>query len=222
MFLFTVLSILKKSLLPLVVSASMLIGGTFVLSARPAHAQTAQFGMVDIRRVITESKARIASDNDLQRTERSYSVILQRLTQGSARFLTEAEITELSGLYEKDKPTEAEQKRIGALEAKGDQMKRELTTIQNTAKPDEAQTARFETLNATFDKGGASINQLNKTLSIKLQERARDNDQKQLATIRTAVAKVAKAKGLSIVFTGDVAIYATVDITDDVLKEVNK
>lgn len=219
---FKVLSTLKKSVLPLVVSASMLIGGTFVLTARPAQAQTAQFGVVDVGKVLNESKSRTAVAGELQRTERSYQNILQRLAQGSARFLTEAEITELSGLYEKDKPTEVEQKRIGALEAKGDQLKRELTTIQNTAKPDEAQTARFSTLNDTFEKGGASIQQVNRALSAKLQEKARDADQKQLAAVRTAVAKVAKAKGLSVVFTGDIAIYATIDITDDVVKEVNK
>ncbi|MBC7807409.1 MAG: OmpH family outer membrane protein [Akkermansiaceae bacterium] len=215
---------LKKSLLPIfVITTSILIGGT--VSAVPvaaAPADTMQFGMVDVGKVLNDSKSRSAVASELQRTERSYTAILQRLAQGSARFLTDPEITELGTLYEKDKPTEAEQKRISQLEAKGDQQKREMTTLQNTPKPDDAQTARFTLLNDTYEKGGASLQQFNRALSTKLQEKARDAEQKALVTVRTAVAKVAKAKGLSVVFTGDIAIYATVDITDDVLKEVNK
>lgn len=220
----TVFPILKKSFLPLLVSAGMLIGGTVILpvQAAAAQAQAAQFGVVDVNKVLNESKSRTIVSGELQRTERSYTAILQRLAQGSARFLTDAEITELAGLYEKDKPTEAEQKRISQLEEKGDQQKRELTTIQNTPKPDDAQTARFTLLNDTFEKGGASLQQLNRTLSARLQEKARTEEQKALVTVRAAVAKVAKAKGLAVVFTGDIAIYATVDITDDVVKEVNK
>lgn len=218
----TVFPILKKSFLPLLVSAGMLIGGTVILPMQAAQAQTVQFGVVDVNKVLNESKSRTIVSGELQRTERSYTAILQRLAQGSARFLTDAEITELAGLYEKDKPTEAEQKRISQLEEKGDQQKRELTTIQNTPKPDDAQTARFTLLNDTFEKGGASLQQLNRTLSARLQEKARDAEQKALVTVRAAVAKVAKAKGLAVVFTGDIAIYATVDITDDVVKEVNK
>ncbi len=185
-------------------------------------ADTAQFGVVDVNKVLNDSKSRTVVAGELQATERSYTAILQRLAQGSARFLSDAEITELAGLYEKAKPTEIEQKKISQLEEKGDQQKREMTTLQNTPKPDDAQTARFTLLNDTFEKGGASLQQLNRALSAKLQEKARDAEQKALGVVRVAVAKVAKAKGLSVVFTGDIAIYATVDITDDVVKEVNK
>ncbi|MBC8134854.1 MAG: OmpH family outer membrane protein [Fibrella sp.] len=222
----TVFPALKKSLLPIIgITASVLIGGgTFALPAiaAPAAADVAQFGMVDINKVLNESKSRTSVSSELQRTERSYTAILQRLAQGSARFLTDAEITELGTLYEKDKPTEAEQKRISQLEEKGDQQKREMTTLQNTPKPDEAQAARFSLLSDTYEKGGASLQQFNRSLSAKLQDKVRDAEQKALVAVRAAVAKVAKTKGLAVVFTGDIAIYATIDITDDVVKEVNK
>lgn len=218
---FKVFPALKLFLLPAIaVSASMLIG-TCAMTP-PANAQTAQFGMVDVGKVLNESKSRTAVTGDLQRTQKSYETILQRLKQGSALFLSDAEINELAALYEKEKPTAAEQKRISQLEEKGDQQKRELTTLQNTPSPTEAQTARFTLLSDNIGKGEGTLQQLNRTLSAKLQDKARTAEQKALADVRTAVAKVAKAKGLAVVFTGDIAIYAAVDITDDVVKEVNK
>jgi Skp family chaperone for outer membrane proteins len=175
-----------------------------------------------VKKVLNDSKSRPAVANELQGIQRRYSAVLQRLAQGSARFLTEGEITELGGLYEKEKPTEAEQKRISQLEEKGDQQKREMTMLQNTPKPDVAQSARFTLLNDNFEKGNASLQQLNRTMNDRLQEKVNDAERKAYGAVRTAVAKVAKAKGLSIVFTGDDVYYATVDITEDVIKEVNK
>lgn len=190
--------------------------------ARAQAPAPVQFGMVDVGKVVNESKARQASTAELVRTEGVYQGILQRLGQGSARFLSEGEIAELARLYENQKPTEAEKKRLAALEEKSDAFKREMTTLQNTPNPDATQTARFTALNTMQDKGVESFNKLNRTLSNRLQEQVREADQKALATVRASVAKVAKAKGLAVVFTGDIAVYATLDVTEDVIKDVNK
>ena len=192
-----------------------------------AHAQApatvpAQFGVVDVNRVANESKSRQQIAADLDRTQRTFTQILQRLGQGSARFLNEAEIKELAALYEKDKATDVEQKRRGALEEKGDQIRREMTTLQTTAAPDAAQTARYQQLQDSEQAGKDTFQKLNRDLSARLQDKVRDAETKSLAAIRTTVAKIAKAKNLSVVFTGEFAIYATVDITEDVIKEVNK
>lgn len=206
------------------IATSLLVGGA-LLATVPASAavqQAPQFGVVDVRRVLSESKSNGTTSVELQVTQRNYAAILQRLDQGSARFLTEAEINELATLYEKAKPTAVEQKRISQLEEKGDQQKREMTALQNTPKPDEAQTARFTLLSDAFEKGRGSLRQLSQTLSARLEDKVRDAEQKSLVAVRVAVAKVAKAKGLAVVFTSDTVFYATNDITDEVVKEVNK
>lgn len=191
-----------------------------------AHAQapaaTAQFGMVDMRRVLEQSKSRQAITDDLERTQRAYEGVLQRLGQGSARFLPESEIVEIAGLYEKPKPTDVEAKRLSALETKGDTIKREMTTLQNTQDPTPVQTARYEALSALQDAGTKAFEKLNRTLSAKLQDKVRDAEQKALTAARASIAKVAKAKNLALVFTADVVAYATLDITDDVIKDANK
>jgi len=193
-------------------------------SAAPADAPAgaAQFGMVDIGRLLNDSKSRQQATADLQKLQQTFYAILRRLDQGSARFLSEADTNELAGLYEKEKPTEAEQKRISQLEEKGDTLKRELTTLQNTAKLDDTQSARLAALNDSQDKGNGLLQKLVTTLDGRLKDKERDANQKALVLVRAAVAKVAKAKNLSVVFTGDVAIYAQTDITEEVLKELNK
>ena len=40
--------------------------------------------------------------------------------------------------------------------------------------------------------------------------------------IRDVVTKISKTKNLAAVFTTDIAVYADVDITDDVIAEMNK
>ena len=213
-----VFSVLRISVL--VALMGIPAGGVALAQTTPVAGAT--FGVVDVGRVLNESKARQQITAELERTQRTYSSIMQRLTQGSARFLTEGEVTDLAALYEKSPLTDAERKRLGALEEKGDTLKRELIALQNTQKPDDAQTARYTQLTDMQEKGGATFEKLNRTLSTRLQEKARDAEIKSLAAVRVSVAKIAKAKGLTVVFTGDIAIYATTDITDDVLKEVNK
>lgn len=220
----TVFQAFRRFLVPaLAVSAGLIV--TAVAPIPPAQAappDAAQFGMVDVGRVLNESKGRLAASDNLQAMKQNMTAVLRRLDQGSARFIPDTAITELASLYEKAKPTDAEQKRIGQLEEQGDKQKRELTTLQNTPKMDDAQTARMAQLTDTQEKGGASLQKLVGTLEARLSDRAREADLKSLTQVRAAVARVAKAKNLSVVFTGDIAIYAVVDITDEVLKEVNK
>ena len=195
------------------------------LAPAPAYAAdtaAAQFGIVDLSRLLKDSKSQQQAADTLQRTQQNYMSILKRLDQGTSRFLTEAEINELEALYEKDTLTDADKKRVGDLEAKGDALKRELTTIQNTSQPTPVQSTRLQALGDMQEKGNSSLQKLVGTLDARFKDRARDADQKALTQIRGAVAKVAKARSLSAVFTTDVALYATTDITDDVLKELNK
>ena len=212
-----------------VLLVAALSGGVF-LSPAPAYAAdntaVAAFGIVDLSR-LKDSKPQQLAVDALQRTQQSYVSILKRLDQGTARFLTEPEVNELESLYEKATPTDADKKRMGDLEAKGDGMKRELTTLQNTPASAQnsaaaTQSGRLQTLNDMQGKGTESLQKLAATLEGKFKEAQDASERKVLGQIRSAVAKIAKNKNLSAVFSSDMALYATTDITDDVLKDLNK
>ena len=106
-------------------------------------------------------------------------------------------------------------------------MKRELTTLQNTPASAQnsaaaTQSGRLQTLNDMQGKGTESLQKLAATLEGKFKEAQDASERKVLGQIRSAVAKIAKNKNLSAVFSSDMALYATTDITDDVLKDLNK
>jgi Skp family chaperone for outer membrane proteins len=129
---------------------------------------------------------------------------------------------ELAGLYEKDQPSDTEKKRIAELEAIGDSRKGEMSRLENTASPTDVQRKRFTELNSMHQQGEQNLAALTQDFESRLRTREDDLTKKALATIREAIAVVAKQKGLAVVFDSKFALYAQVDITADVAKQVNK
>ena len=197
------------------------VAPTPAIAAAPQDT-SAQFGMVDVGRLLNDSKSRQAAAANIQKLQQTLDGVLRRLAQGSAKFLTESEINELAALYEKATPTDAEKSRISALEGKGDTQQRTLTGLRNNPKLDDTQTAQLDQINDSAEKGTASLRKLQQSLEGRLQDQASAAQDAALKQVRIAVAKIAKAKNLAVVFTGDVAIYAANDITEEVLKELNK
>lgn len=198
--------------------------------ALPAHAQAGgaaapaaapKFGHVDVGRLVNESKGRQTAGNELTQLRDRYFDVLRRLDQSSARFLSEQEATQLSKLYEKTAPTEDDKKQIGALEAKGDAQSGQLTRLQNVASPDQAQSTQLAQLSDARDKGTQNLQKIADGYQNALKAKEQEINQRILADIRVAVAKVAQQKGLTVVFTGDIAVYTQNEITDDVLKVLN-
>jgi Skp family chaperone for outer membrane proteins len=219
----------KKRLasLPVTVAALALVslGGLLIptpAQAAPAQGNNAQFGIIDMNKIDAGSKPRREAFAQLQQLDQKRGAVLKRLSQGAARFLAAAEINELGLLYEKDKPTEADLKRITELEGKGEQVRRELTTLQNTPAPNETQSARLTALNEIVSQGDTALQALDTTLRNRLQEKLQESEKRVQTLERDTIAKVAKAKKLAVVFANDVAFYTTIDITEDVLKELSK
>ncbi len=80
-------------------------------------------------------------------------------------------------------------------------------------------------LNAFFrsqTEGEARIQKLQQEMGEALQSEDAKNKTTALKGVRDAITKVAKEKGISVVFSNDVAWYADNDITDAVLKDLNK
>jgi Skp family chaperone for outer membrane proteins len=211
-------------------AAASLTAAAVALPA-PAHAQAGggaaapaaapKFGHVDLNRLQGNNKPQQEALQQFNELRDRLAGVLKRLDQSSARFLTEQEVTELAALYEKTTPTEADKKRLGALEGKGDTQAGQLTRLQNVAAPDQAQAAQLSQLTEARDSGTANLQKVADSYDRRLKERQQELTQKALSEIRAAVAKVAQQKGLTAVFTGDVALYTQNDITDDVLKVLN-
>lgn len=215
-----------------VLAALTLVVGASLIGSRPAAAQNrpaaapgdmrSLIASVDSQRLLTEYKLRKTSSDEIDRIQTSMRQVLERLESNSAVFLTEAEIRELSGLLEKTQQTDADKVRVSALESKAREYSAELTRLQNTTSPSEQQRARLQELAGLRQKGIQAANALGQGFQARLTERRETLGQKVVEDVRAAIAKVAAARNLALVFSNEVALYAANDITADVLKELNR
>jgi len=208
-----------------------LASGALAFAAAPASAQGGaapaganslpKFGSVDLGKLQNEFKGRQAYEQEINRLQGDFAGIMRRMVQGSAAFLTETEINELSGLYEKQAQTDADKKRISALEAKGDQQSVQLGQLQNTASPDATQQAQLQQLTDAQTKGQRALQAVDRRFAQRIEDKAKELQSKMISELRVATAKVAQQKGLAMVFDGQFALYTQNDITEDVLKILN-
>lgn len=201
-----------------------------LLGARPTHAQPkpapgdlrSAIGSVDIGRTLMEYKERQKSSEQVQAMRQSLNHVLERLRDSSAVILPEAEATELSKIYEKSAPTDAEKKRSDDLEKKARSLSDELRGLQNVANPSDQQRQRLSELAAQQRKTNDALQNVQSGYEERLQQMDRQLTQKLGEDIKAAVAKVAQDKNLAVVFDSQVALYTSNDITADVLKQLNK
>lgn len=192
-------------------------------AAAPAAAPTgAAFGSVDMQRCAQESKLRADSEQEWRSYAQSLDKALQKLGGGSSRLLGEADIKALAALYEKPQLNPAEQKQASDLEAKADAAGAELSRLQQNASPSDADKKRFDELTKAQQSGDAVLQGIRDDYNGRVQQRREELLQKLTGQIRDAVAKVAKDKGLGVVFDAQVAVYTANDITPDVIKMLNK
>lgn len=209
------------------VSAALLVGGGAFASrpaqafAPPAPAGAAQFGSVDVGQILTDSKARQKDVVDLNSLVASLRNVMLQMQTGSARFLSEAEIREYSGLLEKATPTDADKKRITALQTGGDTKAAQLTRLENVAAPTDEQKKQFGDLTDARQKGDNVLKAIADEMGKRVDSRDAELSNKTVLDIRAVISKIAQDKGLSVVFDSKIALYTANDITADVIKQIN-
>lgn len=208
------------------VLTAALLGGvgaprTFAQGNRPpAGDARAQFASVDLQKVFNEYKLRQTRSGEIQTLGQGLDRVLQQLS--TVPLLSDAELKELAGLYEKPAPADAEKTRITALTTKAQTLSDEFGRLQNVAAPNDQQKARLSELTEARRRGGELMNTLQQEYQQRLSERQAQLSQEIQQNMRTAIAKVAADKGLAVVFDSAVAVYTANDITSDVVKQLNR
>ena len=202
------------------------VAAALVMGSRPATAQSpagpVPFASVNLQQVFEQYKVKVQGSQEIQALGTGLDSVLRRLEEASAMFLPDNEARELSTLYEKASPSDADKARIGVLEAKAGGLSGELRTLQNVATPNDQQRARLAELTAGQRKGMEVLVAVRGEYRQRLEGRQKELSDKITADMRTAIAKVAKDKNVGMVFDGAVAVYSANDITADVIKELNK
>ncbi len=204
--------------------ALTLLGGVGIpaLTPAPAHAQQ-QFGIVDFQECAKQSKLKKDLDGQFETFKRSMLGVFNRLKEGNAIFLTKQEMTELAAIYEKsDKTTPAEKTRAADLQKKADQSAGTLNRLggQQLLKDDEKK--ELERLNALQNEGIPILNEIGADYERRITEKGTNFETQLEKIVKDAVKKVAQEKSLALIFNANVVIYAATDITEDVVKLLQK
>ena len=192
--------------------------------ARPALAAPAATGLtigsVDIGKLQTQSTRKAKYDADLHAMADRLDAAFKQ--QAASVMLTPADQTELGTLLSKPRPTDSDRARITALQTQATQTANELIALQQKKDPTPADTARLGTLNDMYAGGQKTLQGIGDGYQAQLKKLSDDDNAAFTASVKEAINAVAQQRGLSVVFTSDIAVYTSNDITDEVIKRVNK
>ena len=205
-----------------------LLGGAaltlaFALTS-PAHAASAtgtpQFGSVDINKIQAQSTKKTKYDADLHAL--ADKLDFQFKQQAASVMLTEAEQTELGTLLGKNNLSDSDRASITALQTKSTKDAQELTDLQQKKEPTPTDTNRLAALTNQYQAGQQALQKIGDNYQAQIKALSDKDNAEFTQNVREAIAAVAQQKGLAVVFTADIAVYTTNDITDDVVKRINK
>lgn len=193
------------------------------LLARPAQAAPAgapTFGSVDIQKLQSQSSKKARYDTELKALADRLNTAFKQ--QAASIMLTKAEQIELGGLLSKAKPNDADRARTAVLQAQAGKAAQELADLQQAKAPTPTETARLATLTSQYQTGQAALQEIGDGYQEQLKS-LNDKDTAEFTqSVKEAIAAVAQQKGLSVVFDSNLAVYTTNDITEDVVKRINK
>jgi Skp family chaperone for outer membrane proteins len=214
----------RQSFKPLLSLALTLLSGVCLPALIPTAAcAQQQFGIVDFQECAKQSKLKKDLDGQFDAYKRGMLGVFNKLKEGNAIFLTKAEMGELAGIYEKgDKATAAEKTRAADLQKKADQSAGTITRLGGQAQLSDAEKKELERLSALQNEGIPLLNEIGADYEKRITDKGTDFENQLEKAVKDAVKKVAQEKSLALIFNANVVIYAATDITEDVVKILQK
>jgi outer membrane protein len=201
-----------------------LVCGSAALAA-DAKATGQVLGTVDVEKAFNGYEKKKQLEGELMT---SYEQMKQKLELRNAnKLLTAEECSQLAELKLKAKPIDADTKKIEELTNLSKQREQEFQTLQQKTAPTDAEKTRLTQLQDQIKNADAALKDEETKYQEELNKKRVDLSVQIMQEVNTAVAAVAKEKGLSLVFNKSagepgLVIYSNLDITDEVLKKLNK
>ncbi|MDH7480776.1 MAG: OmpH family outer membrane protein [Armatimonadota bacterium] len=213
-----------RNITTIAIVASLIICAVTVAIAADAKAAM-QFGTVDIEKAYAGYQKSAQIKDELKAAYDKANLKLDLMKAN--KLLTSEEIAELVELSTKDKQTEADKARINALLDASKKRDQEMQMLEQKQDASDAEKARLQQLIEQRKNSEEAYKKSFETLQKELTNKENELLSAAKKDIVDAVAAVAKEKGISIVFNrsiglADFIIYSAVDITDDVIKKLNK
>lgn len=196
------------------------IAGMIGLTAGAWAQGQSTFGMVDLKRVVDEYEQRKTLESQLQQMRDQMRAKLQ--WRANNLLLEEAEITEYENLASITNPTDQQKQRMQQIEQKSQQLNQELSQLRQKNPPSEQEVQRINQLTAIENRNKETLMRMQDEYEQQLNTKRDEMINQMLQDIRKAVAAVAQEKKLAVVFDSTQVLYASNDITSDVIRRLNR
>ncbi|MGI4787214.1 MAG: OmpH family outer membrane protein [Janthinobacterium lividum] len=190
------------------------------VAAAPTPSTIPVIGSVDISKLQQQSARKTKYDTDLHALADRLDVTFK--LQAASIMLSSADQNELGALLNSPRQSDSDRARITALETKAAQAAQQLVDLQQKKDPTPTDTAQLGALNDANTAGQKIVQGIGDGYQAQLKKLSDDDNAAFTQSVKEAIAAAAKEHGLSVVFTSDIAVYTTNDITDDVIKRLNK
>jgi Skp family chaperone for outer membrane proteins len=218
------MSVFAPKLRPVILS---IIAIWAVLSAQVANSQekgSLKFAVVNPGRLLQEYKYTVESDKELQKQKND--IIAELNSWDQHRYLGEADQNTLGAIAVKENDkvelTAADKAAKTRLEDASKKLFDEYLALQTRQNPTQADSDRLKELSRLEQDTGKRIKDRQARAQDELTKKAADIRQKIDKDVRKGIEDVAKEKHFTMVFSSEVLLYCDTDITEDVLKKINK
>ena len=199
---------------------SLLSLTAFAKPAAAAPAGTLVIGSVDIAKLQVGSTRKARYDTELRTLADKLDTTFK--LQAQNLMLSLADQNELGSLLNAPRPTDADRARVTALETKAAANAQRLVDLQQKKDPTPGDTAQLGVLSDMNANGQKIVQDIGAGYQTQLKKLSDEDNTAFTQAVKEAINSVAQQRGLTVVFTSDVAVYTTNDITDDVIKRINK
>jgi Skp family chaperone for outer membrane proteins len=190
------------------------------VAAAPAAPSTPVYGSVDLDKLIAGYSKKPVYDQQVQDFEAKLDAQFKQ--EETYDMLSKDQQTQLMNLLAKPTPASQDQATITQLEAQSTKDAQELSGLQLKQTPTDDEKARLQALTQQHLAGQQALKDIADSFAQQVQTKQQALSNELSATVLAAISTVAKDRGLTMVFSSQVALYSTNDITEDVLKKLNK
>ncbi len=202
-------------------AAALVLGAA---TSRPVQAAPSGgmplFGSVDLSKLQAQSTKSTKYNADLHALQERLDYSFKQ--QAASLMLSASDQAELGTSLSKTSPTDTDRARVADLQAKSIAAAKEYTDLQQKPNPTPADTSRLATLAGEYSANQASLQKIGDQYQVQIKALSDKDTADFTQDVKAAIMAVAKQQGLTVVFDSSVAIYTSNDITDEVVKRINK
>ena len=206
---------------------SILLSGLAVglAAAAPDASKSAQFATVDLERAFDSYNKKETLEKELA-TEFGQVKAWFDL-RADNKLLSDEDFNQLVALKGKAQPTDEEKKKTDDITNRSKQLEQEFTSLQQKSGPTPEESARLKDLQAQINRIDATLKEESKKKDEELGRKRVELSRQVMKDVEAVVSTVAQSKGLAMVFNKPTAepglvVYSSLDITDEVIKKLNK